>query len=101
MMRVTGLGASAASGKRARVSGRNTTVTTPGTSAFQRIMSACRRLAHLQNAAAVFPAIADGDDDRIPSLARICLTGLAGQLLSPEREISAADPRSDGWAAGF
>ena len=41
--------------------------------------------------------IADGADKRIPPLARTCLAGLARQLLSLEREISAAEPRIHAW----
>ncbi len=41
--------------------------------------------------------IADGDDDRIPPLARSCLEGLARQLLSLEREISGAERRIHAW----
>ena len=41
--------------------------------------------------------IADPGDDRIPPLARTCLEGLARQLLSLEREISAAEQRIHAW----
>ena len=41
--------------------------------------------------------IADSGDDRIPPLARICLTGLATQLMSLEREISAAEQGIHAW----
>ena len=41
--------------------------------------------------------IADGDDDRIPPLARTCLKGLARQLLSLEREIVGAERRIHAW----
>ncbi|MEE8636107.1 MAG: IS110 family transposase [Acidiferrobacterales bacterium] len=41
--------------------------------------------------------IADGDDDRIPPLARTCLKGLARQLLSLEREIIGAEKRIHAW----
>jgi len=41
--------------------------------------------------------IADGADKRIPPLARTCLAGLARQLLSLEREISAAEQRIHTW----
>jgi len=46
---------------------------------------------------ALFAVIADPDDDRIPPLARTCLEGLARQLLSLEREISAAEQRIHAW----
>jgi len=45
----------------------------------------------------LFAVIADPDDDRIPPLARTCLEGLARQLLSLEREISAAEQRIHAW----
>jgi transposase len=41
--------------------------------------------------------IADGDDDRIPALARTCLEGLVRQLLSLEREINGAERRIHAW----
>ncbi len=41
--------------------------------------------------------IADGDDERIPALARTCLKGLARQLLSLEREIVAGEKRIHAW----
>ncbi len=41
--------------------------------------------------------IADGDDDRISSLARICLDGLARKLRSLEREIVGAERRIHAW----
>ncbi len=41
--------------------------------------------------------IADGDDERIPALARTCLKGLARQLLSLEREINGAEKRIHAW----
>jgi transposase len=41
--------------------------------------------------------IADGEDERIPSLARTCLAGLARQLLSLEREIVGAERRIQAW----
>ncbi len=41
--------------------------------------------------------IADGDDDRIPALARTCLEGLVRQLLSLEREINGAEKRIHAW----
>ncbi len=41
--------------------------------------------------------IADRDDDRIPSLARTCLEGLARQLLSLECEINGAEGRIRTW----
>ena len=41
--------------------------------------------------------IADGDDERIPTLARACLKGLARQLLSLEREIVGAEKRIHAW----
>ena len=46
---------------------------------------------------ALFAVIAAHDDDRIPPLARTCLEGLARQLLSLEREISAAEQRIHAW----
>lgn len=46
---------------------------------------------------ALFAVIAAPDDDRIPPLARTCLEGLARQLLSLEREISAAEQRIHAW----
>jgi transposase len=41
--------------------------------------------------------IADEADDRIPSLARTCLSGLARQLLTLEREIVASEKRIHAW----
>ncbi len=41
--------------------------------------------------------VADGDDDRIPALARTCLEGLVRQLLSLEREINDAEKRIHAW----
>ena len=41
--------------------------------------------------------IADADDARIPTLARICLDGLARQLQSLEREIVGAERRIQAW----
>ena len=41
--------------------------------------------------------IADEADDRIPSLARTCLAGLARQLLTLEREIVASEKRIHAW----
>ena len=41
--------------------------------------------------------IADGDDDRIPRLARTCLKGLTRQLLSLERELVGAERRIHVW----
>ena len=41
--------------------------------------------------------IADQADERIPPLARICLEGLAVQLMSLEREIGAAERRIHTW----
>jgi transposase len=41
--------------------------------------------------------IADGDDERIPPLARTCLEGLVRQLLSLESEIVAAERRIHAW----
>ena len=41
--------------------------------------------------------ITDGDDDRIPALARSCLEGLARQLLSLEHEINDAEKRIHAW----
>ena len=41
--------------------------------------------------------IVDDTDDRIPALARICLKGLARQLLSLEREIGAGERRLQAW----
>jgi transposase len=46
---------------------------------------------------ALLAVIADPEDDRIPPLARICLKALATQLLSLEREISAAEQRIHAW----
>ncbi len=46
---------------------------------------------------ALLALIADPDDDRIPSLARTCLEGLAQQLLSLEREIVGAERRIHVW----
>ncbi len=44
--------------------------------------------------------IGDGEDQRIPPQARICLQGLARQLLSLEREIIAAERRIHAWHRG-
>lgn len=44
--------------------------------------------------------IGDGEDERIPPQARICLKGLASQLLSLEREINAAERRIHAWHRG-
>ena len=44
--------------------------------------------------------IGDGEDQRIPPQARICLKGLARQLLSLEREINAAERRIHAWHRG-
>ena len=41
--------------------------------------------------------IGDGDDDRLPALARTCLKGLARQLLSLEHEIAGAEKRIHAW----
>ena len=41
--------------------------------------------------------IADPEDERIPPLARTCLKGLVVQLMSPEREIIAAERRIWAW----
>jgi len=41
--------------------------------------------------------IADGEDDRLPPLARTCLEGLARQLMSLQREISAAEQGIHAW----
>jgi len=41
--------------------------------------------------------IADGDDDRIPVVARTCLEGLVRQLLSLEREINGPEKRIHAW----
>ncbi len=41
--------------------------------------------------------IAEGNDDRIPPLARTCLEGLARQLLSLEREITTTEQRIHAW----
>ncbi|MEE9249971.1 MAG: IS110 family transposase [Alphaproteobacteria bacterium] len=41
--------------------------------------------------------IADQEDGRIPPLARTCLEGLAAQLMSLEREITAAERRIHAW----
>ena len=41
--------------------------------------------------------ISDPDDERIPTLARTCLEGLAIQLMSLEREIYAAELRIHAW----
>ena len=51
-------------------------------------------LPHVKKLLAV---IADKGDDRIPTLARMCLKGLARQLLSLEREIVAAEKRIHAW----
>ena len=51
-------------------------------------------LPHVKELLAV---IADKGDDRIPTLARMCLKGLARQLLSLEREIVAAEKRIHAW----
>ncbi len=40
--------------------------------------------------------IADQEDERIPPLARTCLTGMASQLMSLEREIITAERRIQG-----
>ena len=44
--------------------------------------------------------IADEEDERIPSLARTCLKGLAQQLLSLEREIVAGEKHIHAWHRG-
>jgi transposase len=41
--------------------------------------------------------IAEGNDDRIPPLARTCLEGLARQLLSLEREITTTEQHIHAW----
>ncbi len=41
--------------------------------------------------------IADAQDKRIPPLARTCLEGLASQLMSLEREITAVEQRIHAW----
>ena len=41
--------------------------------------------------------IADTDDTRLPSLARTCLESLAGQFLSLDKEINAAEKRIHAW----
>ncbi len=41
--------------------------------------------------------IADPDDERLPRLARTCLTGMATQLMSLQREITAAEKRIHAW----
>jgi len=46
---------------------------------------------------ALFAVIADEEDGRIPPLARTCLVGLAAQLMSLEREITAAERRIHAW----
>lgn len=51
-------------------------------------------LPHVKELLAV---IVDKGDDRIPTLARMCLKGLARQLLSLEREIVAAEKRIHAW----
>ena len=44
--------------------------------------------------------IADGDDERLPSLARTCLEGLARQLSSVQSEIVAAEKLIHAWHRG-
>ncbi len=46
---------------------------------------------------ALLAVITDGEDERIPPLARTCLEGLARQLLSLEREIVGAERRIHAW----
>ena len=46
---------------------------------------------------ALVAVIADEEDGRIPPLARTCLAGLAAQLMSLEREITAAERRIHAW----
>ncbi len=41
--------------------------------------------------------IADPDDERLPPLARTCLTGMATQLMSLQREITVAEQRIHAW----
>ncbi len=45
----------------------------------------------------LFAVIADGDDDRLPPIARACLEALANQFLSLHEEIAIAERRIHAW----
>jgi len=45
----------------------------------------------------LFVVIADGDDDRLPAIARTCLEGLAKQFVSLHEEIAIAERRIHAW----
>ena len=45
----------------------------------------------------LFAVIADGDDERLPAIARACLEGLARQFMSWHEEIAVAERRIHAW----
>jgi transposase len=45
----------------------------------------------------LFAVIADGDDERLPPIARACLEGLARQFMSLHEEITVAERRIHAW----
>jgi transposase len=45
----------------------------------------------------LFAVIADGDDERLPPIARACLEGLARQFMSLHEEIAVAERRIHAW----
>ncbi len=45
----------------------------------------------------LFAVIADGDDERLPAIARACLEGLARQFMSLHEEIAIAERRIHAW----
>ena len=45
----------------------------------------------------LFAVIADGDDERLPAIARACLEGLARQFMSLHEEIAVAERRIHAW----
>ncbi len=45
----------------------------------------------------LFAVISDGDDDRLPPIARACLEGLARQFMSLHEEIAIAERRIHAW----